>query len=64
MRLNPCRRSDRPQSASWIYRLFLALAFLSLSGCADEEYEPTSAYQDQLRAAMALVRGRPCRSVP
>ena len=49
MRLNLCRRSDRPR-ALWIYRLFLALAVLSLSGCADEQYEPTSSYQDQLRA--------------
>ena len=50
MRLDPSRRSDRPQSASWIYRLFLALAIISLSGCADEEYEPTFSYQDRLRA--------------
>ena len=45
MRLKPCRRRDRPQSAPSTCRLFLALAALSLSGCADE-----GAHQDRLRA--------------
>ena len=48
MRPNLCRQSDRPHDL-WTYRLFLALAVLSLSGCADEGYELASARQDQLR---------------
>ena len=63
MRLDPCRRSDRPHDL-WTYRLFLALAVLSLSGCADEEYEPTSSYQDQLRARYGSGPRSACRSVP
>ena len=44
MRLDPCRRSDRLH-VPWIHRLFLSLAIISLSGCADEE----STRQEQLR---------------